>query len=193
MSKNIFKKIAFIILILFIASCDKDEPEEIHEHEELSRVTLKVTNEHDSSDVTTYTFEVEDHDHDHSVSDTHDDHDEIELSANSSYLFEIRFYNDEDPSKPEDITLEVIEEKDEHHVFYELTDGANITVESGTGDTLDSNSNPLNLVTRWTTTAAGVADVEAYLIHDPTSKTGTSRDDFGGATDVEIEFEAHVE
>ena len=43
------------------------------------------------------------------------------------------------------------------------------------------------------TTAAGVADVEAYLIHEPTSKTGTSRNDFGGATDVEIEFEAHVE
>jgi hypothetical protein len=191
------KKVFFyasMALLFVTASCDKDEPETIHEHEEFSRVTLKVTNENDSSDVTTYTFEVEDHDHDHGGGGgTHDDHAEIELAENSSYLFEIRFYNDEDPSNPEDITLEVIEEADEHHVFYELTDGANITVESGTGDTMDSNSNPLNLITKWTTTAAGVADVEAYLIHEPTSKTGTSRNDFGGATDVEIEFEAHVE
>jgi hypothetical protein len=33
----------------------------------------------------------------------------------------------------------------------------------------------------------------AYLIHEPTSKTGSTRADFGGATDVEIEFEVHVE
>ena len=58
---------------------------------------------------------------------------------------------------------------------------------------MDSNSNPLNLITRWTTAAAGIADVEAYLIHEPSAKTGDTRDDFGGATDVELEFEAHVE
>ena len=142
-------------------------------------------------------FEVEGHAHGDETNtgsqDSHDEHQEIELEPNSSYLFEIRFYNDEDPTNIEDITLEVIEEADEHHVFYELTDGANITITSGPGDTMDSNSNPLNLITRWTTTAAGVADVEAYLIHEPTSKTGDTRDDFGGATDVEIEFEAHVE
>ena len=36
-------------------------------------------------------------------------------------------------------------------------------------------------------------DVEAYLYTSTNSKSGGSRDDFGGATDVEIEFEAHVE
>ena len=58
---------------------------------------------------------------------------------------------------------------------------------------MDNNSNPLNLITRWTTTDAGVADVIAYLIHEPSTKSGDTRDDFGGATDVELEFEAHVE
>jgi hypothetical protein len=58
---------------------------------------------------------------------------------------------------------------------------------------MDSNSNPLNRITRWTITDAGVADAFAYLIHEPTSKTGTTRNDFGGATDVELEFEVHVE
>ena len=115
MSKNIFKKTALLSLILFLASCDKDEPEEIHEHEEFSRAVITVTNEADQASVV-YTFAIEDHDHGDAG---HDDeaHMEIELEANSSYLFAIRFYNDEDPNNPEDVTLEVIDEKDEHLVF----------------------------------------------------------------------------
>lgn len=199
MSKNIFKKTVLIAAILFLASCnDDDESEIINEQEEFSRVVITVTNEGDQSSEQ-YTFEVEGHDHEgesestEDTEDTHEDHLEVELATNSSYLFAIRFYNDEDPNNPEDVTLQIINEADDHHVFYELIDGANITIESGTGDTMDSNSNPLNLITRWTTTDAGVADVIAYLIHEPSVKTGDTRDDFGGATDVEIEFEAHVE
>ena len=90
------------------------------------------------------------------------------------------------------MTEEVIEEADEHHVFFEFV-GNVVSYESMSGDTIDSNGNPLNLVTKWTTTTPGFAIVEAYLIHQPTSKSGNTRDDFGGATDVEIEFEAHVE
>ena len=197
MFKNILIKSLCITAILFLASCDdKDEPKAINEHEEFSRVTIKVTKEDDQS-FETHEFEVEGHDHDNTNNtgnsgDPHDDHAEIELEANTSYLFEIRFYNDEDPNNPEDVTQEIIDEADEHQIFYELTDGANITISSGPGDTMDRDSNPLNLISRWTTTDAGVADVEVYLIHEPTSKTGTSRDDFGGATDVEIEFEAIV-
>ena len=67
------------------------------------------------------------------------------------------------------MTDEVIEEADEHHVFYELV-GNGISYDSTSGDTLDSNGNALNLVTKWTTTTATVVDVEAYLIHQPTSK-----------------------
>ena len=198
MFKNIIMKSLCFTAILFLASCDdKDEPKAINEHEEFSRATIKVTKEDDQASET-YTFETEGHDHDNTNNtgnsgDPHDDHAEIELEANTSYLFEIRFYNDEDPNNPEDVTQEIIDEADEHQIFYELTDGANITISSGPGDTMDRDSNPLNLISRWTTTDAGVADVEVYLIHEPTSKTGTSRDDFGGATDVEIEFEAHVE
>ena len=47
--------------------------------------------------------------------------------------------------------------------------------------------------TTWTTTGETSGDVVGYLIHEPTSKTGSTRTDFGGATDFEIEFEVHVE
>ena len=169
--------------------------------EVFTKAVIKVTNLSDNSSAT-YEFEVEghdhDHDHDHGVliqnqeNDDHGDHTVIELGSGSEYKFEISFFNESDPNNIINMTNEVIQEADDHHVFYELV-GNGISYDSTSGDTFDSNSNPLNLVTKWTTTTATEVEVEAYLLHQPTSKTGNTRDDFGGATDVEIEFEAHVE
>ena len=200
MLKNIYLKATLLSTVLLFIACDKDdEPEAENEMEVFTKTIIKVTNLSDSSSET-YEFEVEDHDddHDHSHSviaaNQEGEHgiQEIELMSSSDYKFEISFLNDSDPNNVIDMTEEVIEEADEHHVYYELL-GNGISYESTSGDTMDSNGNALNLVTKWTTTIATVVDVEAYLIHQPTSKSGGSRDDFGGATDVEIEFEAHVE
>jgi len=200
MFKNIYFKATLLSSVLLFISCDKDDtPEAENEMEVFTKAVIKVTNLSDNSS-DTYEFEVEEHDHDHDhgfiamnqEGEDHGDHTEIELESSSEYKFEITFLNESDPNNVIDMTEEVIEEKDEHHVFYELI-GDGISYDTTSGDTLDSDGNPLNLVTKWTTTNATVVDVEAYLIHIPTSKTGTTRDDFGGATDVEIEFEAHVE
>ena len=200
MFKNIYFKATLLLSILLFISCDKDDaPEAENEMEVFTKVVIKVTNlSNDSSEA--YEFEVEEHDHDgdHGVlvqnleGDDHGDHTEIELESGSEYKFEISFLNDSDPNNVIDMTDEVIEEKDEHLVFYELV-GDGISYTTMSGDTLDSDENALNLVTKWTTTTETVVDVKAYLIHQPTSKVGTTRDDFSGATDVEIEFEAHVE
>ena len=199
MFKNIYLKATLLSSVLLFISCDKDDtPDAENEIEVFTKAVIVVTNLSDDSSET-YNFEVEEHDHEHSVvvqaqedEEGHGDHTEIELESDSEYKFEITFLNDSDPNNVIDMTEEVIEERDEHIVFYELI-GDGISYDTTSGDTLDSEENALNLVTKWTTTAATVVDVEAYLIHQPTSKTGTTRDDFGGATDVEIEFEAHVE
>ena len=198
MFKNIYLKATLLSSVLLFISCDKDDtPDVENEIEVFTKAVIVVTNLSDNSSVT-YEFEVEEHDHEHGVlvqnqeGDDHGDHTEIELESDSEYKFEITFLNDSDPNNVIDMTEEVIEEADEHIVFYELI-GDGISFDTTSGDTRDSEGNALNLVTKWTTTAATVVDVEAYLIHQPTSKTGTTRDDFGGATDVEIEFEAHVE
>lgn len=200
MFKSIYFKAALLSSVILFISCDKDDaPEAENEMEVFTKAVIKVTNLSDDSSET-YEFEVEEHDHDdgHGVvvqnqgSDDHGGHTEIELESGSEYKFEITFLNDSDPNNVIDLTEEVKEEKDEHHVFYELV-GDGISYATMSGDTLDSDGNALNLVTKWTTTTETVVDVEAYLIHQPTSKVGTTRDDFGGATDVEIEFEAHVE
>ncbi len=202
MFKNIYLKATLLSSILLFIACDKDDaPEAENEMEVFTKAVIKVTNLSDNSSET-YEFEVEghdddhDHDHDHGVvvDNQEGEHgvQEIELSAGSEYKFEISFLNDSDPNNVIDMTEEVIEEADEHLVFYEFV-GNVVSYESMSGDTIDSNGNALNLVTKWTTTTQGFAIVETYLIHQPTSKTGNTRDDFGGATDVEIEFEAHVE
>lgn len=197
MFKNIYLKATLLSSVLLFISCDKDDtPDAENEMEVFTKAVIVVTNLSDNSSET-YEFEVEEHDHDHGVlvqnqeGDDHGDHTKIELESDSEYKFEITFLNDSDPNNVIDMTEVVIEEKDEHIVFYELI-GDGISCESTSGDILDSEEKALNLVTKWTTTAATEVDVEVYLIHQPTSKTGDTRDDFGGATDVEIEFEAHV-
>lgn len=103
-------------------------------------------------------------------------------------------YNDTDPNNIENVTLEVIEEADEHQIYYAITDElSGFSIASASNDTSDSDGNPLFLKTTWTTIGETSGDVVGYLIHEPTSKTGSTRNDFGGATDFEIEFEVHVE
>ena len=203
MLNNIFiKPIIALFTFILIFACSKDEdPEPANEEETISLVTLEVTKV-GSSETIKYNFEVEGHDHDNHEEedddDDHDDHDgehtEIELEANSSYNVSIFVYNDTDPNNIENINLEIIEEKDEHQIFYAITDElSGFSIASASDDTLDSNGKPLYIKTTWTTTGETSGDVVAYLIHEPTSKTGSTRTDFGGATDFEIEFEVHVE
>ena len=202
MFKNTFlKPIIPLFLFILISACSKDEdPEPANEEEVITLVTLEVTKV-GSSETITYNFEVEGHAHDDEDEDDDDDHDghegehiEIELEPNSSYNVSMLIYNDTDPNNVENITLEVIEEADEHQIFYAITDElSGFSIASGSNDNSDSDGNPLFLKTTWTTTGETSGDVVSYLIHEPTSKTGSTRNDFGGATDFEIEFEVHVE
>jgi len=176
MFKNVHVKLVFIAAIAIFTSCEKDEPKPVNEEEVFNRVDLKVTNQVDNA-TETISFEVD-----------HGDLKVVELASDSTYKFEITFWNEE-----ENVTAEIIEEADEHQVFYELAAGSGITVTAAADDTKDSENNPIHLKTLWETTSTKVVDVKVYLIHEPTSKTGTKRADFGGSTDVEIEFEAHVE
>lgn len=202
MLKNIFIKpsIALFLFILVFA-CSKDEdPEPANEEEVITLVTLEVT-KIGSSETITYNFEVEGHAHDDEDEDDDDDHDghegehvEIELEPNSSYNVSMLIYNDTDPNNIENVTLEVIEEADEHQIYYAITgELSGFSIASASNDTRDSDGNPLFLKTTWTTIGETSGDVVGYLIHEPTSKTGSTRNDFGGATDFEIEFEVHVE
>ncbi len=194
--------------MLIITSCTKDDGEPIHEHE-VNKVVLHFTNTADSS-----TFEVEwelehiDNEHADHDGDEHAHESHIELAPNSEYTVEAKFYDvgEHDESSDdhghdhdgdheeegEDITPEIIEEADVHHVFFEMVGLSNLTIVSASGDNKDANDFGLNLKTTWTTSAEESGEVKVYLIHEPDTKDGDTRAEFGGEDDVIADFEVHV-
>ena len=173
------KKYIIIFSILFIAqSCSKDDPEEIHEHEEINRVSLTFS---EGSNSQTVTWD------EGSTIPT------INIDANKTYQVGFYVYNASNPNDVENITTEIIEEADEHFVFYELAGVSNLSIQSATNDVSDSDGIAININTTWTTGDAESGTVRVYLIHGPSSKSGTTRAQFGGGTDVEVNFPISIQ
>ena len=90
------KKYIIIFSILFIAqSCSKDDPEEIHEHEEINRVSLTFS---EGSNSQTVTWD------EGSTIPT------INIDANKTYQVGFYVYNASNPNDVENVTTEIIEE-----------------------------------------------------------------------------------
>lgn len=206
MFKHIKLQALFIASILLTVSCSKDDPEEIHEHE-INKVVLHFTNTAESTDTFEVEWELEYDGEEHADDDEHAHEGHIELAPNSTYSVEAEFYDTgehdeasddhghdgDHEEEGEDITPEIIEEKDVHHVFYEFVGLNNLTITSADDDVIDTNGFGINLNTIWTTTDEESGDVKLYLIHEPQSKGGSVRNDFGGEDDVIAEFEVHIE
>jgi len=174
--KTIAYKLVFILSVISIfTSCsdDDDNPEVINEEETITTVRLTVL-ESGSTEPQVYTW-------------TESKKDDITLKANSTYNFKIQFLDESNPQDVEDITAEVITEKDEHFVFYQTTTSG-LTFKNASDDTIDTNDIGINISTDWSTTDAATGILRAFLIHEPTSKAGSSRNDFGGETDIEVDF-----
>ena len=91
----ITKKYLIIFSILFIAqSCSKDDPEEIHEHEEINRVSLTFS---EGSNSQTVTWD------EGSTIPT------INIEANKTYQVGFYVYNASNPSDVENVTTEIID------------------------------------------------------------------------------------
>ncbi|MHA7056824.1 type 1 periplasmic binding fold superfamily protein [Aquimarina sp. M1] len=163
---------------LSACSSDDDNPTVINEEETITTVRLTVL-ESGATTPEVYTW-------------TESDQEAIMLSANTSYNFKIQFLDESDPNDIEDITAEVIAERDEHFVFYETT-VSGLTFTNASDDTIDSDNIGINISTDWSSSGTTAGILTAFLIHEPTSKTGDSRDDFGGETDIEVTFSVTVQ
>ena len=169
---TLFLKI--LLFTLIFQSCQKDDPEHIHEHELITRVTFEVT----PSGGSTSTFNWNEGDNNLSLN----------LNSDTNYEVKVFFYNASDPSDIEDVTMEIREEADEHLIFYDFSNSANLQVTSSSNDTTDSNQMPIGLITTWTTSTSESINAKFYLIHEPDNKTGSSRSSIGGGTDVELDL-----
>lgn len=176
---NPTKSITLLLLCGILAmSCSDDDPKPVNEQETITRVTLTFTEAGGGAEQA-YVY---------NVGETVP---VIEMADGTAYDVRITFEDASDPADVEDITAEVVEEADDHYVFYQIND-ASFTLENADNDIEDSSGTSIGLYTVWTPTGTDNGTVTVYLIHEPTSKTGTVRDDFGGEDDVQITFDVTI-
>ena len=160
-------------LTLLISSCSKDDPDAINEQEYISNVVITL----DSSDSESQIV-----DWDLSEMNTQN----INLKLNTNYNVNVSFLNNSDPSDVENITLEIIEEADEHQVFFEFAD-VNVNVTSASNDTKVGTRGVL-INSIWNATSVGTGLVRLYLVHQPTNFNASTREAMGGFNDVSIDI-----
>lgn len=116
----------------------------------------------------------------------------IALEAGVTYNGSMRFLDAQDPSDVEDITLEVIEEDDEHRVFYTVGGIGGVSVPDASLD-LDRNGVPLGvtfqLVVDAGTAGAGTLTVRLSHFDDEPKGDGSTPSD---ETDALVDYDFSV-
>lgn len=194
MLKNVKKYGMYFLMfgVILFASCgDDDAPEEENEVEVFTDVTLIFTNTANASDVVRARAQ----DPDGIGVQELQVLDGITLTAGATYTLTFEVLNALDPSDPEDITAEILEEDNEHQFFFSFTNNV-FTDPAGDGNfdnasdainynDKDENDNPVGLNTSWTAGSATTgASFTARLQHQPDVKTSTS-----GVTDGDTDFD----
>jgi hypothetical protein len=110
------------------------------------------------------------------------------FTANTSYQGAVLFLN-QSVTPEENITEEVIEEADEHQVFYTTTEGLNIETQY---EDQDSQGNPLGVQITLFTGLASAGTLTVTLRHEPL-KPNDGLDSAGGETDITTRFDVSIQ
>ena len=179
------KNISFYALLsIAMIGCSDDDtaPEVINDEELITTVILTLTQESGDQVVLT-TVDLDGDGPDEPVTTVVGN-----FSQNTQYQGAVQFLNEtEDPA--EDITQEVIEEADEHQVFYTISDGLNITT---TYLDSDSNGNPLGVSITLETGEASSGSLTVTLRHEPV-KPNDGLESAGGETDISTSFDVSIQ
>ena len=176
--------ILFISALTFTACSEDDHDEhDDHDHENEVITTVDYTLTNGSDEVTLTFFDLDGmggNEGEATVSGP--------LTANTTYTGITEFLNaTEDPV--ENVTEEIMEEDDEHEIFYTST----IAGLTFTKTDVDGNDNLLGLKTLVTTGEAGSGSITIVLKHEPTKPNNGSAEDAGGSTDIEVTFNVTVQ
>ena len=176
----------FVLVILCLASCEKDDPVIPNEEELITTLTYTLTPADGGMPLS---FHFQDLDGDGGGDPTVTGG---TLEAHTTYAGTLDLLN-EQVSPPESITEEILEEAVDHQFFFQTTlDGLSITYNDQ-----DANGNPLGLTTNLTTDNAGSGTITIILRHEPDkTATGVSEGNIsnaGGETDIEVSFDVDVQ
>ena len=165
----------FLLGIILFYSCSKDDPDGVNEQEFISNVILTI----ESPDGTQQTI-------DWDLSETNSQ--SINMEIDTNYNVGISFLNTSDPTDVEDVTLEIIDEADEHQVFFSA---AGVVMEFVYMD-FDSNGNPVGTQFVLAPLGAGSGSVTITLVHEP-AKPNDGLDTAGGEIDIQTTFSVTVQ
>ena len=171
-----------LVAIAMLGCSDDDTPDVINEEEVITTVILTLTPQSGDQVVLT-TQDLDGDGPDEPVTIITGS-----FNENTQYQGAVRFLN-ETETPAEEITTEVIEEADEHQVFYTVSNGLNITTEY---QDEDSNGNPLGVSIILETGAASEGNLTVTLRHEPV-KPNDGLDSAGGETDITTTFDVTIE
>lgn len=172
-----------LVCIIFVTSCDSDDPDIANEEELITTVTLTLTPNDTKEETVEVTYEDLDGDGGTEATITTGT-----LVSDMQYDVSIELLNELE-SPAEDITAEVEEEADDHQFFFVIEEDLDLTYSYNDED---SDGNPIGLSTSWVTGNASSGAVTVILRHEPT-KPNDGLSDAGGETDIEIDFEFTIE
>jgi hypothetical protein len=114
------------------------------------------------------------------------------FNPNTTYAGTLKILNEAE-SPAEDITLEIMEEDEDHQFFFSFTND----IATATYDDEDSNGNPVGVQFNLLTGAAGSSGFTIILRHEPDKaaadvNTGDITN-AGGSTDVQVTFNIAIE
>ena len=171
-----------ILAIAMLGCSDDDTPQIINAEELITTVILTLTPQSGEQVVLT-TQDLDGDGPDEPVSKVSGS-----FAENTQYQGVVAFLN-ETETPAEDITEEVIEEADEHQVFYTISEGLNIQTAY---EDQDSQGNALGVQITLSTGVASQGSLTVTLRHEPV-KPNTGIDSAGGETDVATSFDVIVE
>ncbi|WP_339610592.1 type 1 periplasmic binding fold superfamily protein [uncultured Planktosalinus sp.] len=184
--KNLKFLSIFFTATLFLMSCSSDDGNEpINEEEVITTVRIALTG---GSTPINLEWKQLDESTAPAITVTGD------LDPNTTYTSVITVLNElEDPA--DNITLEIIEEDEEHQFFYQVSSGLNIS--NLTYLDFDGNGNPVGVNFSFDTGDTSSGNFTVTLRHEPNKNAdGVSEGNIanaGGETDIEITFPLEIQ
>lgn len=184
--KKIIYQLALPLIVMVAFACKKDndpvtQPVNPNEGELITTMKLVVKDSANTAQVSEFVFR--DADGDGGQSPT--TFDTIKLKANNTYLVSILLL-DESKTPVDTISNEVLEEAEEHQLFYTAIEGANI---SFSYSDKDDNAVPLGLSGKLRTGSVSKGKLQVQLKHQGTDKPKSGNGNINiGDTDIEVNF-----
>tara|TARA_B100000900_G_scaffold90902_1_gene74248 strand:+ start:13528 stop:14073 length:546 start_codon:yes stop_codon:yes gene_type:complete len=180
---KIFKYALLAIPFLYF-SCDNDDdtPDPVNEEEVITTMNVTLVAQDGSGTVTMSSVDNDGEGPNQPVVTGGT------INSGTAYTGMVEFLNELE-SPAEDITEEVMEEADEHQVFFTAGGGLDVVAQAMDAD---SNGNPLGVHFELVAGSAGSGTLTITLVHEP-EKPNDGLSTAGGETDIEVTFDVVVE